>query len=475
MLIIFLLGSLSFVFGIPSVRAAGTICIGADGSIYPSTANITTSDYVNYDFTDNNYASIVVERSNITIDGNGYTLRGGFNLAWLRNVTIKNTTIENFGTGIYVYCCSNSTISGNNITATDISYCCGIILDSSSGTSISGNNVTNNDYGIALIHSSSSRVSGNNIANNNMGFRLEYSSSNTVSGNNMTTNYSEILIDFSSNNTISGNNITSGYVCIDIFSSSNNKIFHNNFVRNNNVQIYPTVPNSTNVWDDGYPSGGNYWSGYTGVDMSRGPYQNETGSDGIGDTPVVFNENNRDNYPLTAHDVTVNYIIPSKTVVGQGYSASIRVRVSNNGNYAENINLTVFADPNPLVQGDEIVISPQNVSVSAFGHIGESKEIALIWDTAHWCMGSYTLSALAGQVIDETETQDNARIFGIVNVTIAGDVTGDFFVNIKDATQVGLYWQHYAPPASPNVDIDGDGIIDIKDASIIGVNWQKHI
>jgi PKD repeat protein len=54
-----------------------------------------------------------------------------------------------------------------------------------------------------------------------------------------------------------------------------------------------------NVWDDGYPSGGNYWSGYAGVDLYSGPYQNQTGSDGIGDTPYVVGVNNQDHYPLT--------------------------------------------------------------------------------------------------------------------------------------------------------------------------------
>jgi len=50
------------------------------------------------------------------------------------------------------------------------------------------------------------------------------------------------------------------------------------------------------VWDDGYPSGGNYWSDYNGTDANH---------DGIGDTPYVIDANNADNYPLMTP-----YIIP---------------------------------------------------------------------------------------------------------------------------------------------------------------------
>jgi hypothetical protein len=53
-----------------------------------------------------------------------------------------------------------------------------------------------------------------------------------------------------------------------------------------------------NVWDNGYPSGGNYWSDYNGTDLYSGPYQNVTGSDGIGDKPYVIYANNTDDYPL---------------------------------------------------------------------------------------------------------------------------------------------------------------------------------
>ena len=44
-----------------------------------------------------------------------------------------------------------------------------------------------------------------------------------------------------------------------------------------------------NVWDDGYPSGGNYWSDYTGTDAD---------GDGIGDTTYIIDTTNEDRYPL---------------------------------------------------------------------------------------------------------------------------------------------------------------------------------
>jgi hypothetical protein len=47
--------------------------------------------------------------------------------------------------------------------------------------------------------------------------------------------------------------------------------------------------NSVNFWDSGYPSGGNYWSNYTGVDADN---------DGIGDEPYTIDANNTDRYPL---------------------------------------------------------------------------------------------------------------------------------------------------------------------------------
>jgi parallel beta-helix repeat protein len=162
------------------------------------------------------------------------------------------------GTGLSLSGRNNVTIKSMTISA----FYSGIELSSSSSSSISGNNITaNNVCGIGLYSSSNSSISGNNITNNGYGIRLEYFSSNSI--------------------------------------------FHNNFVNNTN-QAYSY--NSVNVWDDGYPSGGNYWSDYTGVDMKSGFYQNESGSDGVGDTAYSIGVAYQDNYPLVgifnAYNVT---------------------------------------------------------------------------------------------------------------------------------------------------------------------------
>jgi hypothetical protein len=72
-------------------------------------------------------------------------------------------------------------------------------------------------------------------------------------------------------------------------------VYHNNFRSRSAALDYQ---GSSNLWDNGYPDGGNYWSTFTAVDNCSGPNQDVyTGPDGIADTPYVF-DFNQDNYPL---------------------------------------------------------------------------------------------------------------------------------------------------------------------------------
>ena len=314
-----------------------TIYINPDGSIYPSTAPIQQNANV-YTFTDNIYTTadvgIMIERNNMTLDGAGYLLDGeeGYNtgiwLDTLTNVTVKNVNIHAFSLGIYLGGTSKNIIVSDNVT-----YCpYGIELLASSDNTIVGNHVTNStSFGILLCQgegsagSPNNTLTGNTLTNNSVGISLSQSSNNSLSGNTiMTSNNTAISIDDSSNNTLTDNNITTNYEGIQMNSSSYNSFYHNNFVNNAHLQVDSS--NSTNTWDEGYPSGGNYWSNYNGTDRYGGPYQNETGSDGIGDTPYVIDVNNRDNYPLmqpySAHSTRYSWPMFRQAPGHTGYTES---------------------------------------------------------------------------------------------------------------------------------------------------------
>ncbi|HXX87680.1 MAG TPA: right-handed parallel beta-helix repeat-containing protein [Candidatus Acidoferrum sp.] len=230
----------------PAKADAQTIYINADGSIAPAGAPISTSDNVTFTFVGNisypTYLGIIVEKSNIVIDGNGFTIQGdqngiGLDLEYVNNVTIRNTNVRSFRYGIILDYSSNSMVSGNNITENGI-Y--GIYLDSSSNCDISGNNITtSNMSGIVLDFSNNNSVSRNVITNLAEGIVFADSSDNFVTGNNITANSGYgIILDHSSDNSISQNNISANtYEGIWLAFSSNNSIWENNVAANTEVGI----------------------------------------------------------------------------------------------------------------------------------------------------------------------------------------------------------------------------------------------
>jgi parallel beta-helix repeat protein len=215
------------------------------------------------------------------------------------NMAVQNLILARNLEGPVLADTTNTTVSGNSIT----NNYNGIVLSfSSDNNTVSENTVTANEgCGITLSSSNNNTILRNQITSNTGGGIELYGSSNNnvVSGNQITgSSFSGIFLWISSNNSISENNIEANQWCgIGLDSSSNNRIYHNNF-RENGEQVHIQGTTSANVFDDGYPSGGNYWSDYSNSDSFFGSYQNLTGNDGIGDTPYVFDENNTDNYPL---------------------------------------------------------------------------------------------------------------------------------------------------------------------------------
>jgi len=219
----------------------------------------------------------------------------GKDMRYLINCTdfvVNPSTFDNTGYLAFVNC--------DNVTAENFSMENNELLFAfTQNSSIIENTVTSG--GISLTHSSFINLTGNTIMNGESGISIYHSHNNIVAKNNMVQNTEHgIYLQTSSNNTIFRNNITDNKdYGIILYDCSYNKIFHNNF--NNAIPKGQAICSDCigNKWDDGYPSGGNYWSDYNGTDLYSGTYpQNEPGSDGIGDTFYTSFGTIADRYPL---------------------------------------------------------------------------------------------------------------------------------------------------------------------------------
>jgi parallel beta-helix repeat protein len=129
----------------------------------------------------------------------------------------------------------------------------------------------NEDVGILLSFSSSTTLCNNVIANTaQRGISLMSATGNLIIGNTFRGNRFGIYSDVS-------------------FGDS--QIYHNDFLNN----IANACDWEENIWDNGYPSGGNYWSNFD--QTSEGAYDDD--GDGIADSACSIScGDNQDRYPF---------------------------------------------------------------------------------------------------------------------------------------------------------------------------------
>lgn len=220
------------------------ITIRSDGSIEPRTEFIQQQEKT-YTLTKDisgKYA-LIIQCSNIVLDGAGYTINGssvydrasnsGISIENVRNVTVKDISIIGFmgRGGFLLENCSNCFIFNSNTTW---------IIDLSDSHFVT-------------------------VSNCNIGYTLGLGVENQVAHSTIKT------LNLSNSSFITENNIT------DVLMTKgchNNTIFNNNFLGQNNF----IGSSEKNFWDNG--SMGNYWIDYSG-----------TGSYSI-------NSKNVDHYPL---------------------------------------------------------------------------------------------------------------------------------------------------------------------------------
>jgi parallel beta-helix repeat protein len=253
----------------------GNITINADGSVSPSTAPIQ-QDGDRYILTGDVVGSISVLRSNMTFDGNGYSITGGQGVGGLSvgcnyyssptvltgasNVTIRNLIVKGSIFGIHLLNTTNALVFNNTISETrngPFQSTAGIHVSGGGSNIITGNNLMNNHNGMSFLETQNNLIVGNRIEN-------------------------------------SSAPATGGYGIV-FWGASNNIIYHNSFI-NNEVQAYDgsfNSPFSINTWDDGYL--GNYWSDY----KEKYPSAVQMGDSGVYNIPYSIDAQNIDRYPLT--------------------------------------------------------------------------------------------------------------------------------------------------------------------------------
>lgn len=227
--------------------------VGAGNSIGVDIENCTMTISGQSAISSGSYEGVMADLRvvNCTISG---AIWGGLETMFTDGVMLLNSTITGCGRAIESYASTNLTIQNNSL-------------------------VGNTESGPFFWASSNILISGNDILGN------------TMRG---------IFISGGTNTSITLNTIASSEYGAYCEFSFDTHVYHNDFIENI-ISAY-TYDGTGNVWDDGYPSGGNYWSDYLGVDEYNGPSQDILGGDGIGDTPqsIPGDALLSDRYPLMA-------------------------------------------------------------------------------------------------------------------------------------------------------------------------------
>lgn len=312
--------------------------------------------------------------TNVTISRNSFTFNGlvlfGTSREQLNSHTITPDNLVN-GKPLYYHAkCSDLNIDGIQVGQLIVADCSNV-------------RVTNLELSRAEMPLQFVRVNGAVVQNNSI-------SSATILG---------FALSVSTNISVTANSFSDNLVGLRVWTSSNVTVYHNNFA-NSRIRHAADDTGQGNKWDGGYPSGGNFWSGYGGSDSD---------GDGLGDTAYQVYPSSQDRYPLMrpypTHDVAITSVVASPVSVVRGETVSVTIEVRNQGDTSESFNVTSYYDATIIASHRVIDLAPRGVEI-----------LSMSWETSNVSTGEYEVRAIASVVEGEVDTADNSKVAGTVTV-----------------------------------------------------------
>ncbi len=269
--------------------SANTVDTNEESGIYIEGSNDVS--ILGNNLSSNNYSAIVLEMckenslSNNVMTDNGIRIIG-YQLIYWNTHSIGSSNEVNGKSVEYIKDQNSGSVSNDAGQ---------VIIVNSRYIDVESQDLFSASIGLQIAYSDNNTLSSSTISENSLyGIYLYESQDNLLTDNNITSNNIGIYLHISNENIVRNSTISNSQdKGIDYSNSNDNKIYHNNFENNSrHVRDY-----YNNIYDDGYPSGGNYWDTYDGEDRYSGTDQNLPGRDGIGDSSYSIGTNN-DNYPL---------------------------------------------------------------------------------------------------------------------------------------------------------------------------------